>query len=515
MQVHDFVLGGASRTPSAPYLWAAGDWTNYRTVASSALRLAHHLVGDLGIVRGSRIALLWENASDAVVSLFGILAAGGTLVPVNTDLKGPDLAYILNHSGAEALIASPRLARRVLDVAADLTSVRVIVTDAPVPEDRLAGLSRVSWTEIAGSGVELSDPVATTEDDLAAIVYTSGSTGTPKGVMLSHRNLVSNMHSIVEYLELGPEDRVMMVLPHFYIYGLSLLLTHTLVGGSVVMDNRFMYPNTVLQNIVDNEVTGFSGVPSTFTILLARSTVREMSFPALRYVTQAGGAMAPAVQQQVADLFAPARLFIMYGATEAAPRLSYLKPEDLPRKWGSIGKAIPGVELYVADSEGECLPAGHEGEIVASGPNITSGYWKDPVASAAVLRNGRYFTGDLGMEDEEGFLFVTGRSKDIIKVKGFRVSPREIEERLLEVEGVSEAAVIGVPDDLLGEAPVAYVVSADGGGPTEDLLRRALQQRLASYKVPTGFVFLETLPQNASGKIDKQVLREDYSRRSE
>ncbi|MCK4515018.1 MAG: long-chain fatty acid--CoA ligase, partial [Spirochaetaceae bacterium] len=168
-----------------------------------------------------------------------------------------------------------------------------------------------------------------------------------------------------------------------------------------------------------------------------------------------------------------------------------------------------------ADSDGERLPAGHDGELVASGPNITSGYWKDPEASAAVLRNGRYFTGDLGMEDEEGFLFVTGRSKDIIKVKGFRVSPREIEERLLELDGVSEAAVIGVSDDLLGEAPVAYVVSADDGGPTEDLLRRALQQRLASYKVPTGFVFLETLPQNASGKIDKQVLRENYSRRSQ
>lgn len=513
MQIHDFVLTSASRSPKAPYLWANGDWTDYGTVAAGVLRLARYLARDLEMVRGGRVALLWENAAGAVVSLYGILSAGGVLVPLNTDLKGPALAYIVNHSEAEVLLASPRLARRIAEIAADLTTVRVIVTDAPIPDDRLAGLSRVPWTEIVEGEAEPGASVLTTEEDLAAIVYTSGSTGNPKGVMLSHRNLVSNMHAVVQYLQLTPEDRVMMVLPHFYIYGLSLLLTHTLAGGSVVMDNRFMYPNTVLQNMVDTGVTGFSGVPSTFTILLARSMVREMSFPALRYVTQAGGAMTPAVQQQVADVFSPARLFIMYGATEAAPRLSYLEPEDLPRKWGSIGKAVAGVELYVADGKGERLPAGREGEFVARGPNITSGYWKDPEASAAVLRNGLYFTGDLGTEDEEGFLYVTGRSRDIIKVKGFRVSPREIEERLLELDGVLEAAVIGISDDVLGEAPIAYVVSVGGGGPAEDFLRRTLQERLASYKVPTGFVFLETLPRNASGKIDKQVLREAYSRR--
>ena len=185
--------------------------------------------------------------------------------------------------------------------------------------------------------------------DVASIVYTSGSTGKPRGAVLSHLNIVSNTRSIVDYLELTSEDRVLAVLPFYYIYGKSLLNTHFFVGGSVVVDNRFLYPNVILQTMREQEVTGFAGVPSTYTILLSRSNLKNLKFPRLRYVTQAGGAMAPSVQKEVAEAFAPARLFVMYGATEASARLSYLDPGDLPRKWGSIGKAIANVELFVAD----------------------------------------------------------------------------------------------------------------------------------------------------------------------
>ncbi len=258
----------------------------------------------------------------------------------------------------------------------------------------------------------------------------------------------------------------------------------------------------------DNETTGFAGVPSTFTILLRRSVLRTQKFPKLRYVTQAGGAMAPVIQKEVAGVFAPARLFVMYGATEASARLSYLPPDDLPRKWGSIGKAIPNVELFVADESGRPLPPGEEGEIVARGSNIMSGYWNHPEETQRVLRNGLYYTGDLGRTDDEGFLYIIGRSKDMIKIGGNRVSAKEIEDIIYEHSGVVEAAVIGVPDDVLGEAPKAYlVVNKENRGTILKEMQTFLLGRLAAYKIPKSFEIWDTLPKNEAGKIQKLRLK--------
>ena len=487
-------------------IWEQGRWWTYEEITLRARSLAHHLVHECGLSTGERVALYWDNSADAITASFGIWIAGGVLVALNTDLRDRALAFQIEHSDARVVVAGRRQLRHLLPALEHTSSVSTVIADGPLPPPQSISQRLVSWSQVAAEGPALAEPVRTIDVDLAAIVYTSGSTGEPKGVMLSHLNLVSNMRSIVGYLELTEADRVMMILPHFYIYGLSLVLTHVLVGGSIVLDNRFMYPNTILQTMHETQATGFAGVPSTFSILLARSTVRETSLPALRYVTQAGGAMPPAVQQEVADAFAPAALFVMYGATEAAPRLSYLRPADLPRKWGSIGKPVDNVDLFVGDQEGRPLPQGEEGELVARGSNITAGYWKDPRATAEVLRNGLYYTGDLGVQDEEGFLFVTGRAKEIMKVKGFRVSPREIEEHLTAIEGVAEAAVVAVPDELLGEAPVAVLVAADGLRPAEELLRAHMQKSLPAYKQPTHYVYVDALPRGAAGKVQKRLL---------
>ena len=218
--------------------------------------------------------------------------------------------------------------------------------------------------------------------------------------------------------------------------------------------------------------------------------------------------MAPSVQKDVAETFAPASLFIMYGATEASARLSYLSPEDLPRKWGSIGKAIPNVELFVADENGRPLQAEQEGEIVARGSNIMSGYWNHPEETAKVLRNGLYYTGDIGRSDDEGFLYVVGRSKDMIKIGGNRVSAKEIEEALHEHPAIAEAAVIGVPDDVLGEAPKAFLVLKKGFEEKVAVeLPAFLQKCLAIYKIPKQYEFRESLPKSESGKIQKLKLK--------
>lgn len=254
-------------------------------------------------------------------------------------------------------------------------------------------------------------------------------------------------------------------------------------------------------------VTGFAGVPSTFNLLLNKSKIRNVSINSLRYVTQAGGSMAPSVQHEVADIFSPAKLYIMYGTTEASPRLTYLEPDMLKIKSGSIGKAIPNVEVIIADENGIALPNGVQGEIAARGSNIMMGYWKDPLATASVLKNGFYFTGDIAVTDEDGYIFVVGRKKEMIKVGGNRVSAKEIEEALISLPEISEAAAIGVHDNILGEAIKAFVVLKEESISDTSTIRQKLFSVLPSYKVPKYIDFRQSLPKNESGKIMKEMLK--------
>ena len=516
--VHSFLEDSSRLFPGKNALFAFGKWHTYRDLDDQANRLARFLL-KRGLAKGDRVALFIENSAEYVVSYYGILKAGGTTVALNTESTAADVAYVIGDCGIRYLIASQKLLARLLpgpegrpawpglDRPPSLEGVFAWAPPAS-PLSVVMGAPTACLPDACGAESSESPGIRTIDLDIASIVYTSGSTGKPRGAVLSHLNIVANTRSIVEYLRLTAEDRIMVVLPFYYIYGKSLLNTHFAVGGSVVVDNRFLYPNVILQTMQEQDVTGFAGVPSTFTILLGRSNVRSRKFPRLRYLTQAGGAMPSSVQKDVAETFAPASLFIMYGATEASARLSYLAPEDLPRKWGSIGKAIPNVELFVADENGRPLPAGEEGEIVARGSNIMSGYWNHPEETAKVLRNGLYYTGDLGRSDDEGFLYVVGRSKDMIKIGGNRVSAKEIEEALHEHPAVAEAAVIGVPDDVLGETPKAFVVlKGSYGKDTVEQLPSFLQGHLALFKIPKLYEIRDSLPKTDSGKILKQKLR--------
>ncbi len=352
-------------------------------------------------------------------------------------------------------------------------------------------------------------PAVDPRRDLAAVMLTSGSTGESKGVMVTHRNIESNSCDIIQYLGLGPEDKTMTVLPFYYCYGMSLLHTHLMAGGSLVLNNRFMFPEKVLDEMAEKRCTGFAGVPSTYQILLRRTHFAQRQFPELRWLQQAGGKLPNPFIQEIRRAFPQMRLFVMYGQTEATARLSYLPPELLDEKLGSIGKGLPGSRLEVLKADGSPVRPGTDevGEIVASGDNITPGYLNDPEETARFFRDGRLFTGDMARLDRDGYIFIVERARDFIKAMGNRVSPKEIEEVLSQMPQVVEAAVIGVPDEIWGEAIKAYITTARTGQLSVEDVRNHCLGQLPNYKVPEYVEFLPQLPKTANGKVAKDVLR--------
>lgn len=505
--IHHFLTHGAEAHPDRCFIVDGKAKATYGDIASGAERTAR-ILQDAGLARGDRVGLLAHNSIFYVENYYGILKAGGIVVSLNTAADGPTLQHFLADCSARMLIVGPRLEKVVSDAAATLPDLEVIIS----PRLEKLGVLPAHIRGISSMDNPPKGQISTSERplidlDIAAIIYTSGSTGKPRGAVLSHRNIVSNTQSIVEYLELAGTDRVLAILPFYYVYGKSLLNTHALAGGSVVIENRFMFPNTALDTLEQEQCTGLSGVPSTFAILLNRSNLAQRELPALRYVTQAGGPMSPELTRRLAATLRGRKVFVMYGATEASARLSYLAPEDLPKKIGSIGKAIPNTEILILRDDGREAAVDEVGEIVARGSNIMQGYWGDPEETAAVLDKHGYHTGDLGKRDAEGFFWVVGRKKDMIKAGAHRISAKEIEDVILEFTEVHECAVIGIPDEILGEAIKAYVVFRESGEDKCAELADFLKRKLPLFKLPKSIEAISDLPKNESGKIMKQVLR--------
>ena len=340
------------------------------------------------------------------------------------------------------------------------------------------------------------------EDDVAVILFTSGSTGVPKGVMLTHNNLISNTNSIIEYLKLTSNDRVEMVLPFYYCYGTSILHTHFRVGASMVINNRFMFPQTVVDDINKYNCTGFSGVPSTYQILLRMTNIKDTKLPSLRYITQAGGKLPEIFIKQLIDILSGVDIFIMYGQTEATARLSYLPPHLIHQKMNSIGRGIDGTELMVLSNDGKNVKVGEIGEVVARGNNVMKGYFNDKEETDKVIKKGCLYTGDLATVDDEGYIYIVSREKNIIKSGGIRISPKEVEDLILQIPQVVECAVIGVYDDILGEAVKAFVVLIENKCEINSkYILDFCRNRLPLYKTPRYIEFLKALPKNSSGKV--------------
>jgi len=352
------------------------------------------------------------------------------------------------------------------------------------------------------AGQALESP-AVARDDMAMLLYTSGTTGRPKGVMLSHGNLVANNVTIIDYLRLNPDDIGLTVMPFHFSYGNSVLHTHLGAGSILLLEDNLAFPLVVMQRLQNERVTGLSGVPSTFAILMARTRIEEFDLGAMRYLTQAGGAMTRAAIQRMRELVPSAQFFVMYGQTEATARLTYLPPERLDKKLGSIGKPLDGIDIEVRDPDGRVLPPGQTGELCARGPNIMLGYWRDEEATRAAVVDGWLHTGDLAHTDADGFLYIDGRTVEMIKVGSFRVSPLEVEEVLATLPGIAEMAVASVPDELLGQAVKAVLVLRDGIALDEREVKAHCRARLAAYKVPKVVEFARELPRTSSGKIQR------------
>ncbi len=508
----------AERRPEKPFLVGGGSRTTFAELHALSASFARYL-SDAGVRRGDRVAILLENSAEYAVTFLGTLRAGAIAVPLSEQSTLRSSEAVFRNFEPSAVVARGRVIDALRGAVDALPSVR-----ATVRADGTGGLAdsakggsspgrgsrydEVRLSDITRRRPGGGDPAGPGPGDVAMIIYTSGTTGAPKGVTLTHDNIVANALSIIEYLKLSDADSAMVVLPFFYSYGNSLLTTHLIAGGTLYLENGFLYPNVVLDSMVSNGVTGFAGVPSTFAILLQRSNLRSLRFPRLRYVTQAGGAMAPRHAEELRTILPGTDIYIMYGQTEATARLTWLDPRDLVRKCGSIGKAIPGVEIALKKEDGNEAAPGEVGEIVARGANIMQGYWRNPSETEKVLRSDGLHTGDLARRDEEGFLYIVGRRSDMIKSGAHRISPKEIEEVLLEFPGIREAAVVGAPDDTLGEIIQAFIVPKGEWKPDAKEVLLHCRRCLPSFKVPKKVVLIDELPKTASGKIRRQELAE-------
>jgi long-chain acyl-CoA synthetase len=498
--VAEYLLQGKSPKDVA-LLTLAGQHT-YGELEDAVVRVANYLQA-AGGQKGDRVLLSADNSFFWVSAYLGILRSGLVCVPMPITSSELELGYAVQVTEARFAFLQNSVAQRYAELFSELSVI--VGTHAP---GVICGRTLTDFSTVLSDRVGQAFPPASIGDqDLAALMFTSGSTGVPRAVMVSHANIKANTDSIIECLGLSGSDRIMDVLPFHYCFGTSLLHTHLRVGGTVVIDGRFMYPEKILDRMIETECTGFAGVPSHYQILLNSTGIRNRSFPRLRYLQQAGGHLATHFIQDLRVALPDTKVFIMYGQTEATARLSYVPPERLDEKVGSIGKGIPGVKLRVLNESGQEVGPGETGEVVAEGGNVTLGYWRDVEETDKCFRQRRLYTGDLATVDDEGFIYVVDRAKDFLKCGGKRVSCRQLEQQILEFEGLVEAAVIGIPDGVLGEAVKAFVVPQSPHADLEKRLQAFCKLRMAPQFVPREICVLGSLPKNSAGKVAKQALK--------
>jgi len=502
--LHDDLLAAAEPAAAKTAVVAGGRRGTYAQLLDESLRLAAALQS-LGVERGDRVVVQLDNSWASAVALYGTLLAGGVFSLVNPQTKPEKLAFIVGDAEARVLVAEGRAASVLVESGLSLpASLRATVATSEAP-------GCLALDELVAASDPAPRPVGTIPLDLAALIYTSGSTGEPKGVMMTHQSMVFTVESVSRYLRLGADERILCFLPLSFDYGLYQLLMAVHLGATVVLERSFAYPAHVLARAEEEQVTVFPGVPTVFATILSMGRAEELRLPSVTRVTNTAAAMPPEFVPRLQRVFPNALVFLMYGLTECK-RVSYLEPELAPAKPRSVGKAIPGTEAFVLTAGGRRAEPGEVGILHVRGPHVMAGYWRRPDLTAEMLREGplpgerMLCTQDWFTTDEDGFLYYVGRSDDIIKTGGEKVSPVEVENALHSIDGVREAAVVGAPDEILGEAVCAYVVLEPGVELTEQDVRRFCRERLEGFMVPSRVEFVPELPKTETGKIKRREL---------
>ncbi|EWG12500.1 fatty acid--CoA ligase family protein [Cytobacillus firmus] len=466
----------------------------------------------LGVKKGDHIALLLGNSPHFVIGLHGALRLGATVIPINPIYTPDEIGYIVNNGDVKAVVTLDLLVPLIEKMHQALPKVEnYIICDTPqgqASEQDLSALSAFSkmksFTQLIASGdIGFKGPELE-EDDTAVILYTSGTTGKPKGAMLTHKNLYSNAKDVSDYLHMNENDRVITTLPMFHVFCLTVALNAPLMNGATILIDPKFSPKEVFRLAKKYDPTVFAGVPTMYNFLLQYEDGNPEDLKSLRLCISGGAAMPVALLHGFEKKF---NVIVSegYGLSEASP-VTCFNPLDKPRKAGSIGQSIMNVENKVVNELGEEVSVGEVGELIVRGPNVMKGYYKLPEETAATIRDGWLYTGDLAKRDEEGYFYIVDRKKDLILVGGYNVYPREVEEVLYNHREVVEAAVLGVPDPNLGEAVKCYVVT-NNPQLTEELLLAYCEEHLARYKVPSSIEFLEELPKNTTGKILRRALK--------
>jgi amino acid adenylation domain-containing protein len=513
--LHDYLIGSAGRLPDKVALVCKQDRVTYAELDARSNALAHAL-SRRGVSRGDRVIIFADNTVETAVAFWAVLKANGVVSLVNPLTKADKLAYLLNDCRATALMTDAHLAGVFSVAAARSPHLRaVVVSGVPKPELMASLPGAIGWDQALAAEEETAragpPPRRCLDVDLAAIIYTSGSTGDPKGVMLTHRNMLTAATSVSTYLGMREDDVVLLALPMAFDYGLYQMIMSFRIGARVVVERSFAFPAAVLNTMVAEAVTVFPGVPTIFALLTEMKTLGSIDLSKIRTVTNTAAALPVKHILRLQELFPQARIFSMYGLTECQ-RCTYLPPEDLARKPASVGIAIPNTELWIVDETDRRLPAGQVGQLVIRGATVMRGYWEKVEATAKKLRPGPLpgelvlYTGDLCRLDEEGYLTFVGRMDDIIKSRGEKVAPKEVENTLMNIKGVKEAAVIGVPDEVLGQAVKAFVVLERGVSLTEKEIQKECQSRQENFMVPKYVTFVAELPKTSTGKIKKTEL---------
>ena len=517
--VHEWLRRSARKVPDKEAIICGQERWSYRKLDIYSGRLAEVLLA-LGICRQDRVVILTGNCMETVVSLYGTLKAGGVFIICEGNTKARRLSYVLRNSAAKVLVARLDQAAVVREALVESDAdLRIIWAGTAATSQGCPRTRSITWNSAFESLSRGEDGIYAAADrlprcldiDLACLIYTSGTTGNPKGVMCTHRDVVSAAKSIIQYLENRPEDIILNALPLSFGYGLYQVLMSSMFGGTVVLESSFLYPHLMLKRVAQEKVTGLPLVPSMAAMMLRIEDIAAYDFATLRYMTSASAALPVPHVRSLRRLIPHAILYNMYGLTECV-RVCFLAGDELDQRPTSVGRPMPNCEVSVVDEDGKEVPPGEVGELIIRGSNVMQGYWNDPETTARVYRPGPYpawrwlHSGDYFCRDGEGFLHFVGRKDDMIKTRGERVSPREVEDTICELEAVAEAAAIGVPDEILGQAIKVFVVRRTDELNEKTILRHCAN-RLQPFMVPKCVELVGTLPRTAHGKIDKRELQ--------